>query len=61
VEANDTIREELEEFAACIRHGGRPETCGWWGARNLAVVMAGIASAREGRAVEVEPAPRGGA
>ena len=54
VAANDTIREELEEFVACIRHGGRPETDGWWGARNLAVVMAGILSAREGHAVEVE-------
>jgi predicted dehydrogenase len=61
VAANDTIREELEEFAACIRHGGRPETDGWWGMRNLAVVMAGIASAREGRAVDVEPPVRGGA
>jgi predicted dehydrogenase len=61
VAANDTIREELEEFAGCIRHGGRPETDGWWGARNLAVVMAGIASAREGRAVDVEPLVRGGA
>ena len=55
VAANDAIREELEEFAACVRDGGKPETDGWWGARNLAVVMAGIASAREGRAADVEP------
>jgi predicted dehydrogenase len=53
VEANDTIREELDEFAACIRIGRKPETDGWWAARNLAVVMAGIQSAREGRAVDV--------
>jgi predicted dehydrogenase len=52
--ANDTIREELEEFAACIRSGRRPETDGWWASRNLAVVMAGIQSAREGRAIDVE-------
>jgi predicted dehydrogenase len=51
---NDTLREELDEFAACVRAGGKPETDGWWGSRNLAVVMAGISSAREGRAVDVE-------
>jgi predicted dehydrogenase len=53
VEANDTIREELEEFVRCVRTGSKPETDGWWGARNLAVVRAGVKSAREGRAVEV--------
>jgi len=50
---NDTIREELDEFAACIRNGGKPETDGWWASRNLAVVTAGIQSAREGCAVDV--------
>jgi predicted dehydrogenase len=54
VEKNDTIREELEEFAHCIRTGTKPETDGWWGARNLAVVKAGIKSARERRVVDVE-------
>lgn len=54
VAPNDTLREELEEFATCVRHGGKPETDGWWASRNLAVVMAGVSSAREGRAVEVE-------
>ena len=49
----DTIREELEEFAHCIRNGTKPETDGFWAARNLAVVKAGIRSAREGRAVAV--------
>jgi predicted dehydrogenase len=52
-EHNDTIREELEEFAACIQDGGSPETGGEWATRNLAVIKAGIRSAREGRAVEV--------
>jgi predicted dehydrogenase len=51
--ANDTIREELEEFVTCVRGGGRPETDGWWAARNLAVVRAGVKSARERRAVDV--------
>lgn len=57
VPANDAIREELDEFAACVRSGGSPETDGWWGSRNLAVIMAGVASAREGRAVDVAPPP----
>ena len=53
VEANDTLREELEEWAHCIRTGTKPETDGYWGARNLAVVKAGIKSARESRVVDV--------
>jgi predicted dehydrogenase len=52
-EKNDTIREELEEFARCVRTGGKPETDGFWATRNLAVIKAGARSAREGRAVEV--------
>jgi predicted dehydrogenase len=54
VSSNDTIREELEEFAHCIRTGTKPETDAWWGARNLAVVKAGIKSANEHRVVDVE-------
>jgi predicted dehydrogenase len=57
VTPNDAIREELDEFAACVRTGAKPETGGWWASRNLAVVMAGIQSAREGRAVDVAPLP----
>jgi predicted dehydrogenase len=53
IEKNDTIREELEEFAGCIRRGGKPEVDGAWATRNLAVVKAGVKSAREGRTVEV--------
>ena len=52
-EKNDTIREELEEFVTCIRTGEKPETDGWWAARNLAVIKAGVRSAREGRAIDV--------
>jgi predicted dehydrogenase len=52
-ESNDTIREELEEFVRCVRSGAKPETGGHWATRNLAVIAAGVISAREGRAVEV--------
>jgi predicted dehydrogenase len=52
-QANDTIREELEEFAHCVRTGAKPETDGHWATRNLAVIKAGVRSAREGRAVAV--------
>jgi len=53
VQENDPIREQLEEFVHCIRSGGEPETDGWWATHNLAVVRAGVKSAREGRAVTV--------
>jgi predicted dehydrogenase len=52
-EKADTIREELEEFAECAKHGGEPETGGFWATRNLAVIKAGLKSARERRVVEV--------
>jgi predicted dehydrogenase len=52
-EDNDTIREELEEFAHCIRNGGEPETGGAWATRNLAVIKAGLRSVKENRAVDV--------
>jgi predicted dehydrogenase len=51
---NDTIREELEEFVDCVRGGTAPETDGWWASRNLAVIRAGIRSAREGRVIDVD-------
>ncbi len=50
---NDTIREQLEEFAHCVRTGNKPETDGYWAARNLAVIKAGVRSAREGSTMEV--------
>ena len=53
VTENDTIREELDEFVHCIRHGGKPETDGFWATRNLAVLRAGARSARERRAIDV--------
>jgi predicted dehydrogenase len=53
-ESNDTIREELDEFVTCIREGKKPETDGVWASRNLAVIKAGVRSAREGRAIDVD-------
>ena len=52
-QTNDAIREELDEFVACVRNGDRPETDGYWASRNLAVIKAGVKSAREGRAIDV--------
>jgi predicted dehydrogenase len=59
-ETNDTIREELEEFVHCVRTGAKPETDGHWATRNLAVVKAGVRSAREGRAITVSDVLAGG-
>jgi len=50
----DTIRDELEEFAAVVRGGGEPEMNGERSTRSLAVVLAAIRSARDGRTVAVE-------
>ena len=49
----DTIVDELEEFAAAVRGNGQPEMDGDKSTRSLAVLLAGIQSAREGRRVEV--------
>ena len=54
VEEVDDIRAELDEFAECIRTGKAPETDGYWASRNLAVIKAGVRSAKEGRMVEVD-------
>ncbi|HXF66922.1 MAG TPA: Gfo/Idh/MocA family oxidoreductase [Burkholderiales bacterium] len=50
---NDTLVEELEEFAAAVRGQAEPEMDGEKATRSLAVLRAGIRSAREGRRVEV--------
>jgi predicted dehydrogenase len=50
---NDTFVEELEEFANAARGQGAPEMDGEAATRSLAVIRAGIVSAREGRRVEV--------
>src|SRR5438552_1966883 len=50
---NDTFVEELEEFANAVRGEGAPEMGGESATASLAVIRAGIVSAREGRRVEV--------
>ncbi|MEK6709381.1 MAG: Gfo/Idh/MocA family oxidoreductase [Nitrospinota bacterium] len=50
---NDTIAEELEEFAACVRGEAKPEVDGEKAVLSLAVIRAGVRSAREGRRVEI--------
>lgn len=52
-ENNDTFVEELEEFAAAVRGGPPPEVGGDYATKSLAVIRAGITSAREGRRVDV--------
>jgi predicted dehydrogenase len=52
-ETNDTIAEELDEFAAAVRGDAEPEMNGERATASLAVLLAGIRSAREGRRVEV--------
>jgi len=53
-EKNDTIVEELEEFARAARGDGEPEMDGERATASLAVILAGIRSAKEGRRVEVK-------
>jgi predicted dehydrogenase len=51
---NDAIVDELEEFARAVRGETEPEMDGERSTRSLAVILAGIKSAREGRRVEIE-------
>ena len=51
---NDPIVEELEEFAAAVRGDAEPEMDGERSTASLAVLLAGIRSAKEGRRVEVK-------
>jgi predicted dehydrogenase len=50
---NDTLVEELEEFATAARGQAQHEVGGEYATRSLAVVRAGILSAQERRRVEV--------
>ncbi len=52
-EKNDTIVEELEEFAEAVRGQTTPEMDGDKSVASLAVIRAGVRSAKEGRRVEV--------
>ncbi|MFQ5914315.1 MAG: Gfo/Idh/MocA family protein [Nitrospinota bacterium] len=48
----DVLREELEEFARCIREGGTPEVGGWEGLVALGVVLASFGAAHSGQAID---------
>ena len=50
---NDTIVEELEEFARAVRGDGVPEVGGARATASLAVIQAGVRSVAERRAVDV--------
>lgn len=52
-EKNDTIVEELEEFADSVRGLAEPEIDGEQAVRSLAVIAAGVRSAEEDRRVEM--------
>src|SRR4030095_5703044 len=52
-EKNDTVVEELEECMRAVRGDGEPEMNGERATASLAVILAGIRSAREARRVEV--------
>jgi predicted dehydrogenase len=49
----DTLVDELEEFAACIRGEAKPEVNGQEATASLAVIHAGICSIQEKRRVEI--------
>jgi len=51
---NDPIVEELEEFARAVRGETQPEMDGAKATASLAVILAGVRSAKEGRRVEVK-------
>ena len=51
---SDPIAEELEEFVRAARGEGAPEMDGERGTASLAVILAGILSAKEGRRIEVK-------
>jgi predicted dehydrogenase len=53
-EKNDAIADELDEFAAAVRGKAEVEMDGERSTESLAVILAGIKSAREGRRVEVK-------
>ncbi len=54
IKKNDAIVEELEEFAAAARGEAKPEMSGERATASLAVIRAGIVSAKEGRRVTIK-------
>ena len=54
IETLDTVRDQLEEFARCVRDGGRPETGGPEALEVVAVLEAIVESAATGRVIELD-------
>ncbi len=54
IEKNDVLAEQMEEFGNCIRNNIEPEVGGEWASRSLAVIRAGVKSAREKRFVTID-------
>jgi glucose-fructose oxidoreductase len=57
-EKRDQIAAEIEYFARCIRDDVEPEPSGWEGLADVRILEAIQASARDGRAVALEPVER---
>jgi hypothetical protein len=53
----DQFGPELSVFSNCVLHGKAPEPDGWEGLADVRIVEALYRSAREGRAVALEPLP----
>ena len=53
VEITDTVAEDLEDFARCVRQGGTPETAAREALEVAAVLEATVESAASGRTVEL--------
>lgn len=54
VEQNDTIAEQMTDFARCVREGATPEVDADAGFRVVAVMEAALKSAKSGKLEEVE-------
>jgi predicted dehydrogenase len=50
---NDTVREEIDEFARCIRDGETPEVDGEKALMSLALIEAAVLSSQRGHPVEI--------
>ena len=53
-EATTRSARSSRSSSHCVREDRKPETDGFWASRNLAVIKAGVRSAREGRAIDVD-------
>jgi len=53
LQLGEILKEEVEEFAHCIREGKAPETGGPEGMKALAIILAAIQSARSGKVINV--------